>query len=178
MFCNGQVNHLTWIQLSSISFTEDETEGKLPKEQAGTEDSHSRGLAERHQVPDFRLSMTAKDLQPNIQNDNLIYDYVALSNYFWSFKLMKLCQATTATVFSSCLFFGQFPFSFVFGKWNISIRINLLIKEVVPWWWPLACEGFLTSQRSNNQEKHDFIFQIKGCDDSVFCQSLHSNACQ
>ncbi len=29
-----------------------------------------------------------------------------------------LCQASTATVFSSCLFLGHFPFSFVFSKWN------------------------------------------------------------
>ncbi len=28
------------------------------------------------------------------------------------------CQASTATVFSSCLFLGHFPFSFVFSKWN------------------------------------------------------------
>ena len=29
-----------------------------------------------------------------------------------------LCQASTATVFSSSLFLGHFPFSFVFSKWN------------------------------------------------------------
>ncbi len=29
-----------------------------------------------------------------------------------------LCQASTATVFSSCLLLGHFPFSFVFSKWN------------------------------------------------------------
>ncbi len=29
-----------------------------------------------------------------------------------------LCQASTATVSSSCLFLGHFPFSFVFSKWN------------------------------------------------------------
>ncbi len=29
-----------------------------------------------------------------------------------------LCLASTATVFSSCLFLGHFPFSFVFSKWN------------------------------------------------------------
>ncbi len=29
-----------------------------------------------------------------------------------------LCQASIATVFSSCLFLGHFPFSFVFSKWN------------------------------------------------------------
>ena len=31
---------------------------------------------------------------------------------------MMLCQASTATVFSSCLFLGHFPFSIVFSKWN------------------------------------------------------------
>ncbi len=33
-------------------------------------------------------------------------------------SLVMLCQASTATVFSSCLFLGHFPFSFVFSKWN------------------------------------------------------------
>ncbi len=36
----------------------------------------------------------------------------------WVSSLVMLCQASTATVFSSCLFFGHFPFSFVFSKWN------------------------------------------------------------
>ena len=43
MFCNGQ--------LSSISLVKDQTEEKLPKEQAGSADSCSRGLAELHQGP-------------------------------------------------------------------------------------------------------------------------------
>ncbi len=34
------------------------------------------------------------------------------------FILVMLCQASAATVFSSCLFLGHFPFSFVFSKWN------------------------------------------------------------
>ena len=33
-------------------------------------------------------------------------------------SLGMLCQASTATVFSSCLFLGHFPFSLVFSKWN------------------------------------------------------------
>ncbi len=32
--------------------------------------------------------------------------------------MVMLCQASTATVFISCLFLGHFPFSFVFSKWN------------------------------------------------------------
>ncbi len=36
----------------------------------------------------------------------------------WVSSLVMLCQASTATVFSSCLFLGHFPFSFVFSKWN------------------------------------------------------------
>ena len=36
----------------------------------------------------------------------------------WVSSLVMLCQASTATVFSSCLFLGHFSFSFVFSKWN------------------------------------------------------------
>ncbi len=36
----------------------------------------------------------------------------------WVSSLVMLCQASTATVFSSCLFLEHFPFSFVFSKWN------------------------------------------------------------
>lgn len=36
----------------------------------------------------------------------------------WVSSLVMLCQASTATVFSSCLFLGHFPFSFFFSKWN------------------------------------------------------------
>ena len=36
----------------------------------------------------------------------------------WVSSLVMLCQASTASVFSSCLFLGHFPFSFVFSKWN------------------------------------------------------------
>jgi len=49
MFCNDQVNPLTWIQWSCISLAEDQIEGKMPQEASGSEDSGSRGLAERHQ---------------------------------------------------------------------------------------------------------------------------------
>jgi len=49
MFCNGQVNHLTWIQWSCISLAEEQTEGKMPQEASGSEDSGSRGLTEHHQ---------------------------------------------------------------------------------------------------------------------------------
>ncbi len=49
LLCNGQVNHLTWIRLSMHFTCWDKTEGKMPQEQAGTEDGCSRGLAEHHQ---------------------------------------------------------------------------------------------------------------------------------
>ena len=42
---------ITWLEFdwACISLAEDKTEGKMPQEQAGTEDSCSRGLAEHHQ---------------------------------------------------------------------------------------------------------------------------------
>ena len=42
---------ITWPESdwACISLAEDKTEGKMPQEQAGTEDSCSRGLAEHHQ---------------------------------------------------------------------------------------------------------------------------------
>ncbi len=42
---------ITWPESdwACISLAEDKTEGKMPQEQAGTEDGCSRGLAEHHQ---------------------------------------------------------------------------------------------------------------------------------
>lgn len=58
-----------------ISFADDKTQGKMPKEQAGTKDSYCRVLAEHHQGwnpvhGDWRLcvpELAAKNLQPSIQ---------------------------------------------------------------------------------------------------------------
>ncbi len=66
LLCNGQVNHLTWIRLSMHFTCWRQTEGKMPQEQAGTEDGCSREAWQSITrmkpsvwwclcVPDFRL---------------------------------------------------------------------------------------------------------------------------
>ena len=93
---------ITWPESdwACISLAEDKTEGKMPKEQAGTEDSCSRGLAEHHQGPNpasgdvygFQTSgchRLQRICNKVLKSDNLIYDYVSLSNYFWSLKKWK-----------------------------------------------------------------------------------------
>ena len=49
--CYAMAKTITWPESdwACISLAEDKTEGKMPQEQAGTEDSCSRGLAEHHQ---------------------------------------------------------------------------------------------------------------------------------
>ena len=48
MLCNANAKSITWPESdwALISLAEDKTEGKMPQEQAGTEYSCSRGLAE------------------------------------------------------------------------------------------------------------------------------------
>ncbi len=59
-------------------------------------------------------------------------------------SLVMLCQASTATVFSSCLFLGHFPFSFVFSKWKC-----MLNRIQVRWLtWPLHNSPLLSLQNS------------------------------
>lgn len=48
MFCNGQVNHVSWIHLSCISLAEGRTKGKIPFEQTGTEDSCKHWWCGKH----------------------------------------------------------------------------------------------------------------------------------
>lgn len=43
--------------------------------------------------------LTKLDLQPNIKHDNLIYDYVSLSNYIRS----QIRSAVISTQFNSCI---------------------------------------------------------------------------
>ncbi len=89
LLCNGQVNHLTWIQWACISLAEDKTEGKMPQEQAGTEDSCSRGLAEHHQgwnpasgdVYAFQTSgcnWLQRICNQVLKSESLIYDYYSV----------------------------------------------------------------------------------------------------
>ncbi len=49
--CYAMAKSITWPESdwACISLAEDKTEGKMPQEQAGTEDGCSRGLAEHHQ---------------------------------------------------------------------------------------------------------------------------------
>ncbi len=49
--CYAMAKSITWPESdwACISLAEDKTEGKMPQEQAGTEDGCSRGLAENHQ---------------------------------------------------------------------------------------------------------------------------------
>ncbi len=74
--CYAMAKSITWPESdwACISLAGDKTEGKCPKNKQELKTVCSRGLAEHHQgmkpsvwwclcVPDFRLVMTAKDLQ-------------------------------------------------------------------------------------------------------------------
>ncbi len=89
LLCNGQVNHLTWIRLSMHFTCWRQTEGKMPQEQAGTEDGCSRGLAEHHQgwnpasgdVYAFQTSgcnWLQRICNQVLKSESLIYDYYSV----------------------------------------------------------------------------------------------------
>ena len=97
--CSAMAKSITWPESdwTCISLAEDKTEGKMPKEQAGTEDSCSRGLAEHHQGPNpasgdvygfqtsgcHRLQRICNKI---LKVDNLIYDYVSCPITFGPLK--------------------------------------------------------------------------------------------
>ncbi len=70
-----------------ISLAEDKTIGRKTHKQT-TEDSCIKGLAkhyeEGNQWIDSRESLPSKNSQQNIKNENLIYDYIILTNYIWA----------------------------------------------------------------------------------------------
>ena len=87
---------ITWPESDWACISlEDKTEGKMHQEQAGTEDSCSRDLAEHHQgwnpasgdVYAFQTSgcnWLQRICNQVLKSESLIY--VSLSHYFWSFK--------------------------------------------------------------------------------------------
>ncbi len=82
---------ITWSESdwACISLAEDKTEGKMPQEQAGTEDGCSRGLAEHHQgwnpaSGDVYAFQTSDCNWPQricnqvLKSESLIYDYYSV----------------------------------------------------------------------------------------------------
>ncbi len=82
---------ITWPESdwACISLAEDKTEGKMPQEQAGTEDGCSRGLAEHYQgwnpasgdVYAFQTSgcnWLQRICNQVLKSESLIYDYYSV----------------------------------------------------------------------------------------------------
>ncbi len=95
--CYAMAKSITWPESdwACISLAEDKTEGKMPQEQAGTEDGCSRGLAEHHQgwnpasgdVYAFQTSgcnWLQRICNQVLKSESLIYMIIILSHYFWS----------------------------------------------------------------------------------------------
>ncbi len=89
--CYAMAKSITWPESdwACISLAEDKTEGKMPQEQAGTEDGCSRGLAEHHQgwnpasgdVYAFQTSgcnWLQRICNQVLKNEILIYDYYSV----------------------------------------------------------------------------------------------------
>ncbi len=89
--CYAMAKSITWPESdwACISLAEDKTEGKMPQEQAGTEDGCSRGLAEHHQgwnpasgdVYAFQTSgcnWLQRIWNQVLKSESLIYDYYSV----------------------------------------------------------------------------------------------------
>ncbi len=89
--CYAMAKSITWPESdwACISLAEDKTEGKMPQEQAGTEDGCSRGLAEHHQgwnpasgdVYAFQTSgcnWLQRICNQVLKSESLIYDYYSV----------------------------------------------------------------------------------------------------
>ncbi len=89
--CYAMAKSITWPESdwACISLAEDKTEGKMPQEQAGTEDGSSRGLAEHHQgwnpasgdVYAFQTSgcnWLQRICNQVLKSESLIYDYYSV----------------------------------------------------------------------------------------------------
>ncbi len=107
--CYAMAKSITWPESdwACISLAEDKTEGKMPQEQAGTEDGCSRGLAEHHQgwnpasadVYAFQTSdcnWLQRICNQVLKSESLIYDYI-LSHYFWSLNKWEAHMQTVVT---------------------------------------------------------------------------------
>ncbi len=94
--CYAMAKSITWPESdwACISLAKDKTEGKMPQEQAGTEDGCSRGLAEHHQgwnpasgdVYAFQTSgcnWLQRICNQVLKSESLIM-IIILSHYFWS----------------------------------------------------------------------------------------------
>ncbi len=89
--CYAMAKSIAWPESdwACISLAEDKTEGKMPQEQAGTEDGCSRGLAEHHQgwnpasgdVYAFQTSgcnWLQRICNQVLKSESLIYDYYSV----------------------------------------------------------------------------------------------------
>ncbi len=89
--CYAMAKSITWPESdwACISLAEDKTEGKMPQEQAGTEDGCSRGLAEHYQgwnpasgdVYAFQTSgcnWLQRICNQVLKSESLIYDYYSV----------------------------------------------------------------------------------------------------
>ncbi len=89
--CYAMAKSITWPESdwACISLAEDKTEGKMPQEQAGTEDGCSRGLAEHHHgwnpasgdVYAFQTSgcnWLQRICNQVLKSESLIYDYYSV----------------------------------------------------------------------------------------------------
>ncbi len=89
--CYAMAKSITWPESdwACISLAEDKTEGKMPQEQAGTEDGCSRGLAEHHQgwnpaSSDVYALQTSgcnwlqRICNQVLKSESLIYDYYSV----------------------------------------------------------------------------------------------------
>ncbi len=94
--CYAMAKSITWPESdwACISLAEDKTEGKMPQEQAGTEDGCSRGLAEHHQgwnpasgvVYAFQTSRCnwLQRICNQVLKSEVWFMIIILSHYFWS----------------------------------------------------------------------------------------------
>ncbi len=94
--CYAMAKSITWPESdwACISLAEDKTEGKMPQEQAGTEDGCSRGLAEHHQgwnpasgdVYAFQTSGCnwLQRICNQVLKVKVWFMIIILSHYFWS----------------------------------------------------------------------------------------------
>ncbi len=89
--CYAMAKSITWPESdwACISLAEDKTEGKMPQEQAGTEDGCSRGLAEHHQgwnpasgdvyaLQTSGCNWLQRICNQVLKSESLIYDYYSV----------------------------------------------------------------------------------------------------
>ncbi len=138
-----QVNHLTWIRLSMHFTCWRQTEGKMPQEQAGTEDGCSRGLAEHHQgwnpasgdVYAFQTSgckLTAKVFATKYyKSEKFWFMIIICPIYFWSLNKWEAHMQTVVILH----LFTWFGCKYLKLKWQSAVKAHL-VRFL---WNPLWC---------------------------------------